>query len=166
MTHLVFQHWDGDSGVFVRLEDWEHLTTITAAIEASDTWGQFRQALPPGEFEKLSTWLDNGGEFAYRVGDELLFMSDLDETEFVRDYGEDHVIAQNDAFDLTHLGDSEGAYPEWVGATLVLELPTAFVEAFGHPVGVIAQFPIERTDEMIEHLRRDGFSVAVAELPD
>lgn len=55
---LVFQLFSGLDGLFLTLPAWKHLNNIHKAIEFSQTWGQFQDGLPPGEWESLGLIVD------------------------------------------------------------------------------------------------------------
>jgi len=70
---LVLQWWGGDFGIFFERQIHDRLREIQCAIENSETWGDFAAALPDGEFEELTLWQRNGGDYAYRERDILSF---------------------------------------------------------------------------------------------
>jgi hypothetical protein len=46
--------WSGDDqGVLLLHDDWIRIRTIDKTIEDAETWEEFRNALPPGEYERL-----------------------------------------------------------------------------------------------------------------
>lgn len=99
---LVFQRWGEDSGIFFSKPDYERNRMIETALSTSRTWGDFRAALPDGEFASLSVWWANGGEYVYREGDTFRFIDADDLPKFWRNFGDPYVITAQDVFWRRH----------------------------------------------------------------
>lgn len=162
---LVFQFWEGDSGIFLKKEDYVRLRSIRHALETASTWGEFERLCPMGEFEALALWHQRHGEYVYKVDGAFRFIEPQELKDFLEDGGQDYVITPERPFDSSLIPGVEDAdYPPWLACTAHDLLPMAFRERFEETVGspaagVWQEYPAGEIDEMVIWLEREGFSV-------
>jgi hypothetical protein len=163
---LVFQLWSDFEGVFFRKIDYLELQTVHKALYQSKTWREFSERLPGGEFESLSMWVENDGEYIYGVDGDLKFIESREYPDFMRDYGADYIIRADDPFDSSSVpGAQDGDYPGWTYRIADECLPEEFKNKYGERVSSMVsgswwEFPKEQLDEMTQYLEIRGFTVS------
>ena len=166
---LVFQLWEGDSGIFLEEETYLRLKAIRTALETARTWGRYEKLCPEGEFAALPLWHQNGGEYVYEVDGEPHFIGPEEFPDFLENSGRAYVIKPGKRFDSRIIpGVDDGDYPPWLDSTAEDILPGEFVETFadlvdGAPAsgGTWTEYDASEVDEMVSWLEARGFSVTV-----
>lgn len=136
---------DKDSVVFAERERAERAVQIRAAIEESTTWGEFRRALPPGEWDSY-------------------FLEHFEDCE-------EEVPDDDQAFDSDDVpGYAEGDYPEWLQQVQLDWFPPELIAKYGGDVGStvlsgpVLDLPAERAGEIAAELRAMGHTVEETDL--
>ena len=162
---LVFQLWAGDSGIFLKKDDFVRLSAIHHALETARTWYEFERLCPEEEFESLSLWYQWDGEYVYEDDGTFRFIQPDELDDFSENCGRDYIITPEDEFDSSRIpGVEDGDYPPWLESTADELLPSEFRERFGEGVaspvaGAWTEYPVSEIEEMMRWLGREGFSV-------
>lgn len=125
--------------VFAEPDRAEHIARIHRAIKKSKTWGAFRRAMPPGEFERLQRSMMKDDEF--------------------------EMPSDRDPFGGEQLpGWSDGDYPAWLQQEMDLVLPQAVLGRFGRQVatainGFYWEISESRMNEVCTALMDLGFEL-------
>ncbi len=134
-----------DSVVFAERSRAERVAQIRAALENSATWGEFRRALPEGEWEDIfQDYYDDAEE-----------KSPDDDKPF-------------DSDDVP--GYAEGDYPEWLQQVQLDWFPPELIAKFGGDVGStvlsgpVLDLPADRAEEIAAELRAMGHTVEETDL--
>ena len=164
---VVFQWWSGAGYVLLREPDWRRFSRIDAALQRARTWGELEQAMPEGEFETLTHWYANDGQYVYEVGGVVRFCTREDDSSQVQ-HEEEFVIRSDDPLDPCSVhGYADGDYPPWIPNMLEPgDLPRGFAESFGEGVGSPAagawwEFRESALSEMTRVLAGSGYMVWV-----
>ncbi|MBM4220590.1 MAG: hypothetical protein FJ170_01435 [Gammaproteobacteria bacterium] len=167
-VHILFGPREADStvGSFARHSDYVLDRAMHAAMSAARTWAEFRELLPPGEFERLDMWCCNGGENVYLDGEKRLCENcSLAEEDFEPEYWAELVVRPSDAFSCESLpGFCDGDFPTFLDPLQDLFLPAEFCRRFGKSVdsafsGSWWEFPLDQYEVMKHELEKAGFIV-------
>lgn len=130
-----------DSVVFAERSRAERVAQIRAALENSATWGEFRRALPEGEWE--DTFQD--------------YYDDAEEEP----PADDVAFVVNDAVP----GYADGDYPEWLRQVQLEWFPKELIAKYDGEVGETVHngpaldLPGDKAEEIAEDLRALGHTV-------
>jgi hypothetical protein len=167
-VHILFGPREADStvGSFARHSDYVLDRAMYAAMHSAKTWEEFRELLPPGEFERLDMWHCNGGENIYLDGEtKLCGGCSLADEDFESEEWAELVIRPTDAFSYDSIpGFSDGDFPPFLDPRQDSFLPDDFCRRFGKTVwsgcsGSWWQFPLDQYEVMKRELEKAGFIV-------
>lgn len=134
-----------DSVVFAERQRAERVAQISDALENSTTWGEFRRALPAGEWEQR-------------------FQAYYDDAE-------EQPPADEDPFDAEEIpGYTEGDYPEWLRQVQLEWFPRDLIVKYGGAVGVtvhngpVLDLPGDKAEQIAADLRALGHTVERSDL--
>lgn len=144
MDIIYTTNTDGQGAVFADRGVAEDVAQVWAALRGSETWGEFKAAMPPAEYANVLENLELANEEV-----------DLDE-----------------AFDPEEVpGYADGDYPAWLASRALDWFPEEVVAQFGSTGASILngdalELPAERADEIAEALRqaRPGWTVTRTDL--
>jgi hypothetical protein len=134
-----------DSVVFAERRRAERVAQIRAALENSATWGEFRRALPEGEWDDI-------------------FQDHYDDAE-EESPDDDKPFHSDDV-----PGYAEGDYPEWLQQVQLDWFPPELIAKYGGDVGStvlsgpVLDLPAERAEEIAAELRAMGHTVEETDL--
>ena len=120
----------------------EAISQIHNALENSKTWGEFRRAMPEGEYRSFAA---------------QTYSQDPDEPEAIPD--------DDEVFDCGRIPEyNDGDYPPWLQPEMDLLLPEDLLDSYADVTTTAfngSYFHIEqdREREFVEQLRRRGFEV-------
>ncbi len=143
--HIVYTtNTDGQGAVFAERTAAEEVAQVWAALRDSQTWGEFKAAMPPVEYATVLEDLE-------LEGDEV----DLDE-----------------AFDPEEVpGHADGDYPTWLASRALDWFPEEVAAQFGSTGASVLngdglELPAEQADKIAEALRlaRPGWTVTKTDL--
>lgn len=150
MTKLLYRVVPHNGGVvFAEEERAREIASIHHAIENSTTWGDFKAAMPPKEYEKIIEWYMEGIEYD----------DDVDE--------EPQPPEPEEPFDGDFL-ICEGDYPPWLQAEMGRVIPHDLLHRYGKSTetftsGDFWNIPKTNIEPLVAELRALGFEVEEAQ---
>ena len=136
---------DQETVVFAERDRAVRATQIRDAIEQSATWGQFKGALPEGEWESC-------------------FLAHFEDHE-------ENPPADDEAFEADDIpGYAEGDYPEWLTQIQLDWFPKELIAKYGGDVGStvlsgpVLDLPADKSELIAADLRALGHTVERTEL--
>lgn len=134
-----------DSVVFAERTRAERVASIIDALQNSTTWGEFRSALPEGEW---------AAHFKEYFGD-----------------AEEDPPTNDDAFEADDVvGYADGDYPEWLGQVQLEWFPKELIDKYGGEItqsvlnGSALDLPADKAEQIAEDLRALGHTVECSDL--